>query len=259
MQKILFTGARSGISNKVIKKLLLENYFIYVTVHTSGELKVVKEKYKNCLNVKCFKLDITNHEDRKQLENLKIDILVSNAAIGESGSMAEIDMNIVRENFETNVFSNFEVVQIVLKNMIKLGRGKIIMISSLAGIIPIPFLGSYCATKASIIKLTEALNLELKLLKAKIDICLIEPGLYKTGFNQLMLDKKYDWMCIDSFFKNQINLIRKSENIFLTLFEKQKLNSIVKKIIKAIKNKPHKIYRAPFIQAVGAKIYNILN
>lgn len=257
MKKILFTGARSGIINKVIDNII-NSYYVYVTVHTENELSIIKEKYKNYENVKCFKLDVTSKEDRKAIENLDIDIFVSNAADGESGSIAEIDMSKVRNNFEINVFSNFEIVQIVLKNMIKKGQGRIIMISSIAGIIPVPFLESYCATKASIIKLTEALNLELKLLDCNIDVCLITPGLYKTGFNQMMFDKKYEWMDIDSYFKKQISIIKKSENIILTLFEKKNLDSIVKKITKAIvSKKTHFIYSAPFSQYLFSKIYRL--
>lgn len=258
MKTILFTGARSGIINKVIDSLLDKNYKIYLTVHTISELKRVKEKYKNNKNVICFKLDVTNKIDKKKLENLKIDILVSNAAYGESGSMAEIDMNKVRNNFETNVFSNFEIVQTTLKGMIKRKEGKIIMIGSLAGMFPMPFLGSYSATKASIIRMTEALNLELKLISKNIKTSLILPGLYNTGFNKLMFDKKYEFMDIDSYFKEQIELIRKAENIFLALFQKNNLNSIIKKIIKAItKDNPKFTYKAPVPQVLLAKLYNL--
>ena len=259
METILFTGARSGIINKVIDNIINLNYHIYVTVHTNNQLLAVQKKYKNRKNVKCFKLDVTSKKDRKKLENLKIDILVSNAAYGESGSISEIDMNKVRKNFETNVFSNFEIVQTVLKKMIKRKKGKIIIISSLGGILPMPFLGSYSATKASLIKMTEALNLELKLLNNNIKTSLILPGLYKTGFNKLMFDKKYDDMEIDSYFKKRIKLIRKTENIVLKLFEKNNLNSIVKKITKCIiSKKPKFIYKSPLSQVVFTKIYNLL-
>ncbi|WP_300619835.1 SDR family NAD(P)-dependent oxidoreductase, partial [uncultured Fusobacterium sp.] len=190
---------------------------------------------------------------------LDIDILISNAAIAESGSIAELDIEKIRNNFEVNVFSNFKVVQIILKNMLKKKEGKIIMMSSLAGTIPIPFLGPYCSTKASISMLTRCLNLELKLLKNNIKIVLIEPGLYKTGFNKLAFDKKYDFMDYNSYFKYQLELIRKSENLFLTLFEKKNLNSIVNKIVKAVINEdPKFIYRAPFSQVIFSKIVSIL-
>lgn len=257
MKKILVTGARSGIINKVIDKII-DDYYIYVTVHTESQLKAVKNKYKDNKNIKCLKLDITSEKDIKQIKNLDIDILISNAAISEIGSVAEIKIDKMRENFETNVFSNFNIVQIVLKNMIKKGEGKIIMISSLAGKIPMPFAGTYSATKASIIKLTEALSLELKLLDAKIDTVLILPGLYNTGFNKLMFDKKYEFMDIESYFNHQIDLIKNQENIILKFFEKKNLDSIVNKIIKAInKENPKLIYSAPLSQNIFAKIVSI--
>ena len=65
--------------------------------------------------------------------NIKIDVLINNAAIGESGSAAEIDINKYRDTFETNVFCPIELTQIVLKQMIPRKEGRIIFLSSLAG------------------------------------------------------------------------------------------------------------------------------
>ncbi|MBP3461063.1 MAG: SDR family NAD(P)-dependent oxidoreductase [Bacilli bacterium] len=130
--------------------------------------------------------------------------------------------------------------------------------SSMAGIIPIPFLGSYCSTKASIIKLSECLKKELKILNSNIKICLIEPGMYKTGFNKVMFDNKYNTN-FDLLFKEELELIRKKENIMMFFLEKKKLNSIVKQIIKAIETDKKFIYRSPILQSIGVKIYNILN
>ncbi len=257
MKKILITGARSGIMGKVIDKIK-NNYFIYVTVHTQSQLKAIKEKYKNNKNIKCFKLDVTNQKDILKLKNLDIDILISNAAISETGSILELPIEKMKNNFQTNVFSNFNIIQIVLKNMIKKKKGRVIVMGSLAGKIPMPFAGSYSATKASIIKLTEALNFELKLLEEKIDIVLILPGLYNTGFNKLMFDKKYEFMDVDSYFEHHIQLIKKSENIILKLFEKRKLDSIVNKIETAIKTeKPKFIYSAPLSQNLFVKIVSL--
>ncbi len=169
-----------------------------------------------------------------------------------------MDFDRVRQNFETNVFSSFELVQIVMKNMLKKGSGKIIIMSSLASIIPINFLGSYCGTKASISHMTRILKKETKLLNKDIKIILIEPGMYYTGFNQVMLDNKYKYMDIDSYFKSQIALIRKKEKVLFSLLEKQRLNSIGNKIIKTIEtDHPKFLYRAPLFQSLGAKIYNI--
>ncbi|MCM1371183.1 MAG: SDR family NAD(P)-dependent oxidoreductase [Clostridium sp.] len=258
MDTILLTGARSGIAASVIEKIKNKNYKIYVTVHTEIELRAISRKYKDYSNIECLKLDVTSDLDRKNIQCLDIDILICFAAIGNGGSIAEIDMNKVRENFEVNVFSNFEVVQVVLKNMIKNDSGKIIMISSLAGILPIPFLGSYCATKSSIIMLSQVLRKELRLLSKNLKVTIIEPGMYHTGFNQVMLENKYDFMDIDSYFENQIKEIRKKENLFFSLLEKHNLNSISNKIIEAIQDKnPCLIYRAPILQVIGTKLYQI--
>lgn len=257
MKKILITGASSGLMKELIKEIK-NKYFIYVTVHTKRQLENVEKLYEYDQNIKCFKLDITDEKDIEKLKNIDIDILISNAAIGNGGSIINIDIDKIRDNYETNVFSNFNLVQEVLKNMLKKNNGKIIIMSSLAGIIPIPFLGSYCSTKASIIKLTECLKKELKILNSNIKISLIEPGMYKTGFNKYMFDNKYD----DDFndlFKEELELINLRENIMMMLLERKNYKSIVKQIKKAIKNDNKFIYRAPLFQSIGAKIYNIFN
>lgn len=257
MKKILITGASSGLMKELIKEIK-NKYFIYVTVYTKRQLENVEKLYEYDQNIKCFKLDITDEKDIEKLKNIDIDILISNAAIGNGGSIINIDIDKIRDNYETNVFSNFNLVQEVLKNMLKKNNGKIIIMSSLAGIIPIPFLGSYCSTKASIIKLTECLKKELKILNSNIKISLIEPGMYKTGFNKYMFDNKYD----DDFndlFKEELELIHLRENIMMMLLERKNYKSIVKQIKKAIKNDNKFIYRAPLFQSIGAKIYNIFN
>lgn len=123
---------------------------------------------------------------------------------------------------------------------------------------PLKFLGVYSATKASIIHLTTTLKEELKLLNKNIKVVLIEPGMYHTGFNQVMLENKYDWMSQKSYFKDELDLIRKKENFFFNLFEKKNLNSIVSKIEKTVViDNPKFIYRAPLLQVIGAKLYQL--
>lgn len=258
MQKILITGAASGIAKSVIEKIKHENYLIYVTVRTDKQLKLVQEKYKNCKNIECFKLDITNYNDCIKASNLDIDILINNAAIGEGGSVATIPIEKLERNFTTNVFGTFQLTQIVLKSMLQKGEGKIINMASLAGRMPISFLGSYSATKASIIKLTIALKNELKLLNNNIKIVLIEPGLYYTGFNQVMLENKdRDYQ---SYFDDCIKIINAKENLMLRILEHRDLTSITNKIVKAIHERnPKFIYRAPFMQSIGSKIFELLN
>lgn len=254
MKKVLITGARSGMIYPVIQRL--KDYYIYVTVHTESELKSVKKLYKNNKNIECLKLDIVNDADK--VMNLDIDILVLNGAIAESGSLMEMPLEKVRDNFEVNVFSNLNIMQKVIQNMIYKGEGRVVIISSLTSKSPLPFLGSYSASKAALSSMARVLYYESMLLKANVEIVLVEPGLYKTGFNKLAFDKKYEFMDNDSFFASQIEFIRKWENIYLRLFEKKNLNSITNKILKAITTESPKFrYSAPFSHNLFAKIFNL--
>lgn len=254
MEKILITGARSGLMKALIARLI-NDYFIYVTVHTDSQLKAVKKLYKDYNNVKCLRLDLLDVNDINKIKDLDIDILVSSAAIGESGSLLELPISKLQTNFAVNVFNNFKLVQMVMQKMLEKNNGRVIMMGSLAGLIPFPFGGAYSASKASIIRLSEALHFELKLLDTKVKISLIIPGLYRTGFNKLFFDKKYNFMDVDSYFKYHIDLIRKSENLVLKLLEKRKFDSIVNKMEMAIRSSnPKFIYRAPFVQNLFGRI-----
>lgn len=258
MKKILYTGARSGIAYNVIKNLKYDDYYIYATVHTIEEEKHLKDLYKEFNNIECFKLDITDENDLKKIENLDIDILINNAAIGEGGSLLEIDIDRIRANFETNVFSSYRLIQIIFKRMFAKKSGKIIIMSSLASVIPLKFLGAYCGSKASVSQMAKILEKEVKMLCKDIDVILIEPGMYHTGFNQVMLDNKYNYMYKNSYFKNFIPTIIKEEKRLFGFLEKNNFNSITNKIVKAIKtDNPKFVYKAPLFQSVGAKIYSI--
>jgi len=256
MKKILFTGARSGIASQVIEKLLFSDYYIYVTVHTLEEEKSVRNKYKDYKNVSCFKLDVTSKSDRKKLIDLDIDIFVSNAAVGYGGSLIEMSIDKIRENFEVNVFSNIELIQIVIKNMIKKKKGKIILLSSIAGILPISFLGSYCSSKASLIMMAKVLRKELALLNLDIKVKMILPGVYKTGFNEVMLNNK-DFS--NSYFKNKREEIEFKEYLMFDLMGKKDLDDISNKIIMAIKSESNRfIYSAPISHKAFSKLYQMI-
>ena len=110
MKKILITGAYSGIMRELIKKIK-SKYFIYVTVHTENELKNIKEYYKMEKNIECLKLDIKNDLDIEKINKLDIDIFISNAAVGYGGSIINMDINKIKENYEVNVFRNFYLIQ----------------------------------------------------------------------------------------------------------------------------------------------------
>ena len=195
MSKILITGAGSGLGKASSIALAKKGHKVYATTHKKSQAENLKEialKKNINKNLESFKLDITLKEDRDIVKNLDIDALINNAAIGDSGSASEVSIDKYRNVFETNVFSALELTQIVFNNMIKKKEGRIIFLSSLSGRVTIPFLSPYTSSKFALEAIVSSLKEEIKELSdCNINIILIEPGAYKTGFNQRNIAKQF--------------------------------------------------------------------
>jgi len=255
--KILITGATSNIGLETGIKLLELGHFVYFTTHHEYELKNLSEKLKKYKNASCFKLDITKEEDRKKILEYDIDCLINNASIGKGGSIIELDIRKIKENFEVNVFGTLRLSQIYAGDLfVKKRKGKIIFISSISGIVPVSFLGSYCMSKACIITMSETLRKELKLITKDIQVKLIEPGIYNTGFNDLMFEDKLSFK--SKYFKDLESITLKQKKLF-KLLGKDDLESVTTKIVKACLDTSNKfLYKAPFSQAILTKMYMLL-
>ncbi len=261
MKRILITGCGSGLGFEAAIALARRGHYVYATTHTEDQANMLNSLNKKyALPLESFKLDILCSEDRMRITDIKIDVLINNAAIGDSGSVAEVDINKYINTFKTNVFAPIELTQLVLNQMISRKKGRIIFLSSLAGRYPIPFLSPYCATKFALEAIAPSLNEELKELKdVNIPVILIEPGSYATGFNQKNISKQFNWMKIDSYFKPYIKQLEKKQYRYFKLSESTNIDTIISEYIKAVEDKhPKKRYIAPTSQGAFIKIRNIL-
>ena len=248
---ILITGGASGIGYDVGLKLSKLGYHVFLTTETLKQLEVLKDKVKNNENIRTFKLDLKSKEDRKQLENYDIDILICNAAIDQGGSIYDIDIKSVRECYDVNLFYNIDIIKLTLDKMIKRNSGKIIIISSMLANISIPFFGIYGSTKAALSHLSISLKKELKLINKNIKLKIVEPGIYKTGFNRFMIENSKS----DKYYLFNKSVYELEKEI-LNFVGKEKLNSISNKIIQAVKDNSNKtIYRAPLSHNLLLKLY----
>ena len=256
--RVLITGGYSGIGFEVAKRISLY-YKVYIGIHRDDELKYAKEKVRNYKNIKAIKIDVTNIKDLKKIKRYEFDIVVLNASIGVGGSVLDIPIEKIKECYEVNVFGTINVIKSVIKNMYDNDYGRIVVISSLMGLVPFKFMGIYGSTKSSLINLSISLKKELKLISKNIKISLIEPGAYKTGFNDVMLENKYEYLSKSIYFKKQELYIRKNESKLFRFIENYNLNSIVNKIEDAImSDNPRFIYRAPLLQTVIKKVESSL-
>ena len=99
--KVLITGARSGIGFLTGITLASRGHFVYMTTHTRKEAQRLKEITDELgLKVIVFKLDITNNEDCELVDNLDIDVLINHAGMGVGGSILDVPINDMRNNFD---------------------------------------------------------------------------------------------------------------------------------------------------------------
>jgi short-subunit dehydrogenase len=178
MDKIIFiTGVSSGIGKKCAEYLSGLGHKVYGTSR-----QLVSED----LPYQILKMDVTDKASIQQAvqkvldREKKIDVLINCAGIGIGGSIEEYTDEEIKKQFDTNFFGPLNMCRAVIHSMRKNNGGLIINISSLGGLMGLPFQGIYSATKYAIEGLSEALRMELK--SAGIKVVLINPGDFNTKF-----------------------------------------------------------------------------
>ena len=249
---VLITGCRGGIGRDTAVRLALRGHHVIATVHREESVDELKAYAKSQgVSLDVFKLDILEASERKKVQDLKVDVLVNNAAIGESGPLLEVPMERVRSNFETNLFGTMELTRQVLSMMMKRDSGRVIFISSIAGRLPMSFWGPYSMTKFSLSAAASILRDELKLITRNVFVSVVEPGTYHTGFNQRVMATRYAWLNESSFFHGVIEKYRKNEEANFKMLERKSTVSIVNKIVESVESKkPRLRYSAPWWQAL---------
>lgn len=178
---ILITGASSGIGKAAAQFLAKKGHNVYGTSRYPGS-------YEKPSNYTILPMDVTDGESIESAISLiikkesKIDVLINNAGFGIAGAMEHTSIDKAKEQFETNFFGTVHLIKSVLPKMRKQDFGLIINISSIGGLIGLPFQSMYSASKFAIEGLTESLYKEL--FSSNIKVVLVEPGDFKTGFTE---------------------------------------------------------------------------
>jgi NAD(P)-dependent dehydrogenase (short-subunit alcohol dehydrogenase family) len=182
------TGSSSGIGYETSLLLARNQITTYATMRNLSKgdgLREIASKEKIPLSV--TQLDVNNDSsvdntiDDIIRENDRIDILVNNAGYDLFGSLEELSLEEIKQQFETNVFGVIRATKAVIPAMRKQGNGTIVNISSVGGRIGlIPFNTAYHASKFALEGFTESLRQELA--EFNINIILIEPGFISSNF-----------------------------------------------------------------------------
>ena len=174
---IFITGISSGFGLETAQLLSQAGHVVYGTV---------RREVTPLPKVKYLRLDVRDAKAVQQaVEQIiktegRIDVLVNNAGMGIGGPLEFATEDEIREQMDANFMGLVHCVDAVLPYMRKQGSGKIIALSSIGGVMGLPFQGFYSASKFAIEGYCEALRLETKSLG--ITVTVIRPGDFSTGF-----------------------------------------------------------------------------
>jgi len=189
MQNIVITGCSTGIGLETSKYLRDQGITVYPTARKTEDVEMLKSLgFEHAMQ-----LDVTKPETiRKVIEKViekggVIDVWFNNAGYGQPGALEDVRTEVLREQFETNVFGMHECTRQILPVMREQGYGKIIQHSSVLGLISLFGRGAYNASKYAIEGLSDTLRLELD--GTDIHVSLLNTGPITSHFRQTAMQK----------------------------------------------------------------------
>jgi len=183
-KSVLITGCSSGIGLCVANGLKQRGHRVFASARKSADVQILKEAGFDALQ-----LDLNDSNSIKnavkhifQETGGTLDALFNNGAYGQPGAVEDLTRDVLRAQFETNLFGWLELTNLILPVMRKQGHGRIIQNSSILGFISFPFRGAYNSSKYALEGLTDTLRLEFK--GSGIYFSLIEPGPIESEFRK---------------------------------------------------------------------------
>lgn len=183
--KALITGGSSGIGFSIAKEIITKNHEVILVARNEENLKkAIKELGKNASYIVT---DLAQEENCKnlyhQVKEKNITVLINSAGFGLHGKFLEDDLNKQLEMINLNIKATQILTKLFLEDMVKKNEGYILNIASTAAFSPGPLMASYFASKAYILRLTEAIAEEIKKEGKNVYIGCLCPGPVETSFN----------------------------------------------------------------------------
>jgi NAD(P)-dependent dehydrogenase (short-subunit alcohol dehydrogenase family) len=199
---VLITGAGTGFGRGAALGLAARGHHVIATTETEEQATALRAEAPQ---LQVEKVDITT-DDVNKVKDWNVDVLINNAGFGQTGPLADVPEAIVRKVFDVNVFGTLRMTQATLPQMVKRGTGRVIIVSSIAGVLAGPAFGPYSMSKFALEAMGKTLRGEL--FGQGIDVCLLNPGPYLTGFNDRMADSMWDWFGDDSVSAGSTDLFK---------------------------------------------------
>lgn len=191
LKSIIVTGASSGIGKIAAIVLAGAGYKIFGLARNYDKLA---ELQAQLTPGQFFPIafDITQHDTFEKVVSEiasrgQIFGLVNSAGYVEPGAIEDLTMDNLRVQFETNFFGLVGLTKMVLPHMMKHKAGRIVNVSSMAGLVSLPLIGAYCATKHALEAISDAMRMELW--RSGIDVISINPGVIETNIHNVTAGK----------------------------------------------------------------------
>ncbi|EHS52705.1 short-chain dehydrogenase/reductase SDR [Rhizobium sp. PDO1-076] len=189
MPSIIVTGCSSGIGAYCAEALKRDGWRVFATVRKPDQMQALEDK-----GIEAFVMDYTDTDSIARLVDTvtertggRIDALFNNGAYGQPGAVEDLSTDVLRRQFETNVFGWHDLTRRVIPLMRAQRRGRIVQCSSILGLLPYRWRGAYTASKYALEGLSLTLRMELE--GSGIQVSLIEPGPIESRFTANALEK----------------------------------------------------------------------
>ena len=232
----LVTGSSSGIGRDMARYLYDLGYNLILVARNRDGLECLKKELeikKDKQQIIVIPKNLSNIENCKQVyeetKEIDLDLLVNNAGFGIFGEFSETNLTTEINLINTNITAVHILTKLYLKDMLKKDKGNILNVASIAGMEPGPLMATYYASKAYVIRLSRAINKEIKKKKSKVKISILCPGPVDTNFNNVakvvfkapsMLSEKVAKYGIDKALKGKLIIIPGILNKSVRLFSK---------------------------------------
>ena len=185
--RALITGASSGIGKNMAYVLANKGIDLILVARNKDEMLKIKENVK--VNVEVIELDLLKEKNVFKLYEMckdrNIDILINNAGFGLFGLFTETDLDRELEIIDLNIKAYHILTKLFLKDFVEKDNGYILNVASSAGFMAGPRLSTYYATKNYVLKLTMAINEELRQSGSNVVVSALCPGPVNTNFNKV--------------------------------------------------------------------------
>ena len=229
---ILITGASSGIGKDTALSLIKEGHLVYGVARRLEMMKDIVRAGGHAIKMDILKErnidDVVNQIIKEQS---RVDILINNAGYGLWGAVETISIDEAKRQFDVNIFGLAYLTKKIIPIMRKQKSGKIINMSSMGGKVYTPFGAWYHATKYALEGWSDCLRIELK--SFGIDVILIEPGVIKTEFQDVMMDSTVE-RSIGTPYEKKLKALEKATQEMYARDIGSPPSTITKLIIKAI-------------------------